>query len=161
MEEKILKILQQQANISRQELADRLNLPVAEVDKIVTELEKNGFILGYTTIVNEEHPTRKNAVRAIIEVKITPTREGGYDRIATRISRFPEVSSVYLMSGGYDLSLQVDGETLQEVASFVASKLSTIDGVISCSTHFILKKYKEAGFSYKEEEEYERLKVTP
>lgn len=161
MEEKILKILEQEANISKEELAERLNMPIEEVNEIVTELESKGYILGYTTIINEEHPTRKNAVRAIIELKITPKREGGYDKIATRISRFSEVSSVYLMSGAYDLSLEVNGDSLQDVASFVARKLSTIDGVVSCSTHFILKKYKEHGFIYKEEEEYERLKVTP
>lgn len=161
MEDKILKILQEQANISKSELADRLGTDLDNVENIIAELEAGGHILGYTAIVNDDHPSRKTSVRALIEVKVTPKREGGFDKIATRISRFPEVSNVYLMSGGYDLSLEVNGESLQEVAAFVATKLSTIDGVISCATHFILKKYKEAGFCYQEEPKYERLSVTP
>ncbi len=161
MKEKIIKILQNSANVTHEEIALRLNLPKEEVSKLISELENELTVLGYKAIINEDYLDKQCPVRAIIEVRITPQRDGGYNKIAERISKFPEVSNVYLMSGGYDLSLQVDGASLQEVSQFVASKLSTIDGIISCATHFILKKYKESGFCYNKEEEYERLSVTP
>ena len=104
----------------------------------------------------------ENAVKAIIEVKIKPERNGGFDRIAKRISKFSKVESLYLMSSGlFDLMIEVRGETLNDVAEFVSSKLAPMEGVVSTSTHFILKKYKESGKMFENEEEHERLKVTP
>ena len=100
-------------------------------------------------------------MRALIEVKVTPRREGGFDQVAQRIARYPEVTDLYLISGGFDLLLMVEGDSLQDVASFVSAKLSTIDGVISTSTGFMLKKYKESGRIMQNDEEYERLKVCP
>ena len=103
----------------------------------------------------------ESKVKAIIEVKVRPEREGGFDKIARRLSKFPQVSSLYLMSGGFDLMLEIKGSTLQEVAEFVSSKLAAMDGVLSTSTHFLLKKYKEAGKLMEEEEYSERLKIVP
>ena len=123
-------------------------------------MKDDNVVKGYTAIINEE-ALENAAVKAIIEVKVSPSREGGFDPVARRISKFPEVSEVYLVSGGYDLRLVVKGRDLNEVASFVARKLSTIDGVISTGTHFMLKKYKESGKILQDEEDYERLKVSP
>lgn len=161
MKAEILKHLKKHANISRQELAERLNSDVATVEALIDELENDQEILGYQAILNQNGELEKEVVRAIIEVRVSPRREGGYDSIARRIARFPEVSDVYLMSGGYDLSVQLNGDNLQEIARVVSQKLSTIDGILSCATHFILKKYKESGFLYDQEDEYERLKIAP
>ena len=161
MQEKIMKLLSKNARITRQEMANRLNTTIPEIERHIEELESEQVILGYHTVINEGSPRVERRVRAIIEVRISPRRENRYDDVAKRISRFSEVYGVCMISGEYDLSVQVDGDNIQEIASFVASKLSTIDGVISCATHFILKKYKESGFLYEKEEEHERLKVSP
>ena len=100
-------------------------------------------------------------MRALIEVKVTPQRDGGFDKIAKRLAKFAEVTDLYLVSGNYDLRVEVKGKTLQEVANFVAAKLSTIDGVLSTSTLFLLKKYKESGRIIDNDEEYNRLKICP
>ena len=143
--DEILYLLKQNARLGPSELADRLNLDIKDVEKQISELEKNGTILGYHAVVDPEK-ARDNWVTAFIEIKLTPEREGGFDRIAERIAKFDQVSSCYLMSGGYDLAAIVEGETLQEVARFVTEKLSTIDRVQSTSTHFQLKIYKQNGF---------------
>lgn len=160
MVKKILRLLKENARMSLKELAARAGGTSEAVEKAIAELEARQIIQGYTAIVNEsalpEHP-----VRAIIEVKVTPRRDGGFDEVAKRIGRFPEVSRLYLVSGGYDLLLEIEGDTLQEVASFVSERLSTIDGVLSTSTSFQLKKYKESGRLLSEDGEYERLKICP
>lgn len=158
MTEEILELLQADGRLTYAELANRLNITEAEAQAKVAELEKSGVICGYTAIVNNDSPF---SVKALIEVKVSPSRDGGFDRVARRIARYPEVSELCLVSGSFDLLITIKGRSLQEVANFVASKLATIDGVISTSTGFMLKKYKESGRILEQEEEYERLKVTP
>lgn len=160
MEAAILRLLRDNARISFEEIAERLDTTVDEISSAVARLENDKVIQGYHTIVDES-TLNKNMVKAIIQVSIRPEREGGFDKIARRLGRFSEVTSLYLVSGGFDLQIVVEGETLNEVASFVSSKLATIEGVISTETHFLLKKYKESGQILYGEDEYERLKVTP
>ena len=123
-------------------------------------IEDSNVICGYHAVINNEL-CDDNLVRALIEVKVTPQRDGGFDKVAQRIARFPEVTDLYLVSGGYDLQLEVCGRSLQEIASFVSAKLSTIEGIISCSTFFMLKKYKESGRMMNNDPELERLAVSP
>src|SRR6185295_3945891 len=118
------------------------------------------IILGYRTILNEEK-LGVDTVRAVIEVKITPEREGGFDRLAQRIAKYDEVKSCYLMSGAYDLLVIVEGDSLRKVATFVSEKLATVQGVISTATHFMLKPYKEQGILMAKEQNSERLAVSP
>ena len=158
MQEHILNLLRENARISVGEIALRLNTNAEEVSKIISELETKNIICGYTAILNE---SASNKVTALIEVKITPQRDGGFDTVAKRIAKFDEVKELYLVSGAYDLLLEVEGESLQQVAMFVSGKLSTIDGVLSCSTGFQLKKYKQSGRIIENEESYERLKICP
>ena len=158
MQEHILNLLRENARISVEEMALRLNVSADEVTAVIAELEKNNVICGYTAILNE---VSSNKVNALIEVKITPQRDGGFDTVAKRIAKFDEVKELYLVSGAYDLLLEVEGESLQQVAMFVSGKLSTIDGVLSCATSFQLKKYKQSGRIIDCEESYERLKICP
>ena len=158
MQKNILNLLAENARISIEEIALRLNVSTAEVEKCIAELESKNVICGYTAILNEQD---SNKVNALIEVKITPQRDGGFDTVAKRIAKFDEVKELYLVSGAYDLLLEVEGESLQQVAMFVSGKLSTIDGVLSTSTGFQLKKYKQLGRVIDCEESYERLKVCP
>ena len=158
--EALLTILQKEARISPADLASQLNLSEEEVVAKICQLEKNGTILGYHAVIDRER-LDPNTVTAVIEVKITPEREGGFDRAAYRIARFEEVESVYLMSGGYDLLVIVDEKSLRDVATFVANKLSAIEAVQSCTTRFRLKTYKENSILYAPEEALERLSVTP
>ena len=153
----LLKLLEADARLSDQQIADRLGVDVATVAAKRAALEKAGRIVGYQAIVNDD----AEGVSAFIEVRCTPERGGGFDKLARRIARFPEVRHCYLISGGYDLLLEVRGETLKDVAEFVSSKLATIDGVMSTSTHFMLKKYKELGKMMQDEENKERLNITP
>jgi DNA-binding Lrp family transcriptional regulator len=158
--DELLKILQANALESRENIARMLNLPRAEVDRRIADYEKRGIIRGYQTILNEDQLDQEK-VTAVIEVKVTPQREGGFDTIARRISRFPEVRSAYLMSGAYDLLLFVEGRTLREVAAFVSERLSPLEGVVSTATHFMLKTYKRWGVTMHPETSDERLTVTP
>ena len=138
-----------------------LNLTEAEVNRQLDQLKKDRLLLGWRPVLNlaEEEA---GVVRAVIEVRITPERGGGFNRLAERISRFDEVESCYLMSGGYDLLVFVNGSSLQKVAAFVSEKLSTLEGVLSTATHFLLRTYKEQGFLLDvKAEENDRLKVTP
>lgn len=158
--ETLLRLLQQDSTVSREDLARQLNLPVEEVAARIASLEKDGVIRGYQAIVDKER-LDKNTVTAFIEVRITPERGGGFDRIAQRIAKFDQVVSCYLISGGYDLLVVVQGGSLREVASFVSEKLSTIESVISTATHFRLKTYKENGALFAAEEPEDRLAVSP
>ncbi len=158
--DELLKILAVNALESRDNIARMLNLNVAEVERRITDYEKRGIIRGYQAILNEDQ-LDLDKVTAVIEVKVTPQREGGFDTIAERISRFPEVRSAYLMSGTYDLLLFVEGRTLHEVAGFVSERLSPLEGVLSTSTHFMLKTYKRFGVLMHQEGSDERLTVTP
>lgn len=156
----LLKLLQENAALKPAQLAVMLNTSEAEVTSRIKAYETDQIILGYRTVLNEEKLERA-IVRALIEVKITPERGGGFDRLAERISKYAEVHSCYLMSGGYDLLVVVEGRNLREVASFVSEKLATVQGVISTATHFMLKAYKEQGILMKREQNEERLAVTP
>ncbi len=158
--DELLKLLRNDASLTPAQIAGRLNLAEAEVETKIKELESNGVILGYRTVINEEK-LEVDIVRAVIEVKITPEREGGFDRLATRIARFDEVRSCYLMSGGYDLMVVVEGSDLKAVSAFVSEKLATIQGVISTVTHFMLKPYKEQGVLMGGEFSDEKLAVAP
>ena len=156
----LLKLLRDDASLTPAQIASRLNLGEADVENKIKEMESNGVILGYRTVINEEK-LEVDIVRAVIEVKITPEREGGFDRLAARIARFDEVHSCYLMSGGYDLMVVVEGTDLKSVYSFVSEKLATIQGVISTVTHFMLKPYKEQGVLMGGEFSDEKLAVAP
>lgn len=156
----LLKLLNENAALKPAQLAAMLNLSEAEVTAKIKEYEVNQIILGYRAVLNEEK-LGLDTVRAVIEVKITPERGGGFDRLAERISKYSEVQSCYLMSGGYDLLVIVEGRNLREVASFVSEKLATIQGVISTATHFLLRAYKEQGILMKREQDEERLAITP
>lgn len=156
----LLQLLSQKARYSHKELAEILKMDEAEVAARVAEFEEDGTILGYHAVINAEQAGDTN-VAAFIEVKLTPERGGGFDRLAMRIARFEQVEACYLASGGYDLMVIVQGPSLREVARFVSEKLSTIDGVLSTATHFRLKAYKEHGFLFEQEEPEGRLVVSP
>ncbi len=158
--DQLLNLLRHNARASLEDLARELAMTPQEVARHIDELEHAGVILGYQAIVDAQKRAA-NFVTAIVEVKITPERGGGFDRLAQRIARFAEVQSCYLMSGGYDLLVMVEGTTLQEIAAFISEKLSTIKGVISTGTHFRLKTYKENGVSLTREEKPSRLAITP
>ncbi len=156
----IIHILRQNGRTTTEDIARELNLPAAAVAERIARLENEGIILGYQAVIDSQK-AHDGLVTAVVEVKITPERGGGFDRLASRIAKFQEVQSCYLMSGGYDLLVIVEGNTLQEIATFIAEKLSTIKGVISTATRFRLKTYKENGVSLTREEKSERLAVTP
>src|ERR1700756_5986267 len=140
----LLELLQQNSKLSLSELSKLLGLPIPEIQQKIADYEKNGVILAYQAVVDPEK-IDADAVTAFIEVRITPERGGGFDRLAERIARFDEVKSCWLMSGGYDLAIIVEGNHLREIARFVSDKLSTVEGVISTATRFRLKTYKQNG----------------
>ncbi len=156
----LLKLLYENAALKPSQLAAMLATTEAEVVAKTKAFEADHVILGYRAVLNEEKLGR-DIVRAVLEVKITPERGGGFDRLAERIAKYAEVHSCHLMSGGYDLLVVVEGTSLREVASFVSEKLSTIQGVISTATHFMLKAYKEQGILVQREHNEERLAITP
>ncbi len=156
----LLNLLKQNALESPENMAKMLGITVDEVRKQIAAYEKDGIIRAYQAVVNEEK-LDASLVTTVIEVKVTPESEGGFDRIADRISRFPEVESVYLMSGTFDLLLFIKGRTLREAAGFVSEKLATIKGVTSTATHFMMKTYKQNGILMQTGEDDERLKVSP
>jgi DNA-binding Lrp family transcriptional regulator len=156
----LIQLLRHNARIPTSDLARELNLSESAVIERLAKLEADGVVLGYQAVVDPQKALAA-AVTAVVEVKITPERGGGFDRLAARISRFPEVQSCYLMSGGYDLLVVLEGNSLQDIATFIAEKLSTIKGVISTATRFRLKTYKENGISLAREPKPERLAVSP
>lgn len=158
--DELLKILKQNALESAENIGKMLNITADEVRARIADYEKQGIIKGYQAIVNEDE-LKMDRVTAVIEVRVSPEREGGFNHIASRISRFTEVHSVYLMSGDFDLLLFVVGRDLKEVAFFVSEKLATISGVQGTATHFMLKTYKHHGVLMESQDEYERLKVSP
>ena len=143
----ILKILEDNANLTHEQLAVMCQKEVGDIKKYIKEQEENGVILGYKTMIDWDK-TDREYVTALIEVKITPQRDRGFDRVAELIYNYPEVQSLYLMSGGYDLAVLIEGKTMKEVAYFVAQKLAPIESVISTATHFVLRKYKDKGVIY-------------
>ena len=160
MREKILTFIEKNSRIDLKELAVILGVEEIDVVNELAALEAEGIICGYHTLINWEQTTI-DKVTALIEVRVTPQRGQGFDSIAERIYKYPEVRSVYLISGGYDLLVSLEGKSLKEVSSFVSNKLSTLDSVLSTATHFILKKYKDHGTIMTKKYEDERMKVTP
>jgi len=156
----LLRILRRQARLSNAELAGQIAASEEAVAAQIAAWEADGTIRGYQAMIDPAQDGL-DGVTAFIEVKLTPERGGGFDRLARRIARFEQVTSCYLASGGYDLLVVVEGQDLISVAAFVAEKLSTIEGVVSTATHFRLKSYKENGFLFGEDSDPERLPVTP
>lgn len=157
---KVLDLLKEDARRDAELIATMLDVSVDEVKQAITELENDHVIVKYATVVNWSKIDDQK-VTALIEVQITPERGRGFEGIAERIYLYPEVKSVYLMSGAYDLCVEVEGKNLKEVASFVSNKLSPIDAVLSTKTFFILKKYKQDGIIFEEHEGDHRLMVSP
>ena len=159
--DEILDLLRENARLSVEDISAMTKKSAEEVRAIIKKLEDGGVIMKYAAIVNPEKDVElKDKVRAEIEIQVTPQRNKGFDAIADRIWRFPQVKSLYLMSGGYDLKVIIEGDTLKEVALFVSSKLSTLEGVRSTKTHFILKTYKENDIVYVDAERDNREGVT-
>jgi DNA-binding Lrp family transcriptional regulator len=156
----LLRLLEENALTTPEILAAQLSLSPDEVRREIERLENEGVILAYKALVDDERAQRTQ-VKAVIEVRITPEREGGFDRVAHRISQYREVHSCFLMSGGFDLLVFIEGTTLQEVATFVSQKLSTLPGVLSTATHFNLKTYKVQGVMRETVVHEERLAVSP
>lgn len=158
---RLLQVLEQNHRVSTKTLATMLKISDEEVKEMIKEMEEAKIILGYVTLVDWEKTGDNDNVTAIIDVKVTPQRDVGFDTIADRICRFPEVKSVFLMSGGYDLSVMIEGTSMKKVAFFVAEKLATLENVQSTATHFVLKKYKQDGITFEDDERDHRLVVSP
>jgi DNA-binding Lrp family transcriptional regulator len=156
----LLDILRSNARETPESIAKMLNLDTAKVKKRISEYEERGIIKGYLAVIDEEQ-VESDSVTAVIEVKVTPQREDGFDNVAQRIAAFPEVQSVYLVSGAFDLLLFVTGTSLREVAAFVSERLAPLDSVTSTYSHFMLKTYKQYGLIMHPREDYERLKISP
>lgn len=153
--DKLLKLLDSNARLTDEQLAAMLNISEDEVRAQIAKLEKDGAIRAYKAVVDWDK-TDRNCVTAIIELKVTPRRDVGFEGIAEQIMAFEEVESVYLMSGGYDLSVRVTGRSFQEIAAFVAKRLAPLESVISTATHFVLRRYKESNVMFLGENQDER-----
>lgn len=160
LEKKILKLLEHDAKMSPKVIAAILDESEDKIKALIERLENDKIILGYNTIINWER-FGEDGVTAMIDVKVAPEREVGFEKVAERICRFPEVRCVYLMSGTYDLSVVVTGETMKDIAWFVSHRLSTLEQVQSTVTHFVLKRYKQDDFVFEEPEEDKRLVISP
>lgn len=158
--EEILEIMEKDSRITADEIAVMTGRDVQAVKDAISKMEQDGTILGYGTVVNWEK-TGRESVTAMIEIKVIPQRGRGFDKVAERIYRYPEVKSVYLVSGGFDLAVIIEGKTLNEVAYFVAEKLATLESVQSTATHFVLKKYKDKGVIFGEQEKDRREAIRP
>ena len=158
--EEILNILdKEKGNVSRAKIAQMLGMEEKEVADKIEKMEKENVIVGYKTIVNWDK-TDKDVVVALIELRITPQRGEGFDKVAERIYKYPQVKSLYLMSGAYDLAVTIEGKSMKEVALFVAQKLAPMDSIISTATHFVPKKYKEEGIVFEDDEKDTRQVIT-
>jgi DNA-binding Lrp family transcriptional regulator len=160
MDEALLNLLEDNALAKPETLAAQLQTSPEEIRARIKQLEDDRVILAYKAIVDDER-AKRTQVKAVIEVRITPEREGGFDRIAHRIAQYREVQSCFLMSGGFDLLVFIEGKTLQDVAGFVSERLSTLPGVLSTATHFNLKTYKQQGVLRHKAAAEERLQVSP
>lgn len=158
--EEILNILdKEKGNVSRAKIAQMLGMEEKEIADKIEKMEKENVIVGYKTIVNWDK-TDKDVVVALIDLRITPQRGEGFDKVAERIYKYPQVKSLYLMSGAYDLAVTIEGKSMKEVALFVAQKLAPMDSIISTATHFVLKKYKEEGIVFEDDEKDTRQVIT-
>lgn len=153
--DKLLKLLDTNARLTTAQMAAMLNTTVEDVEKKMAKLEQDGVVRAYKALIDWER-TDRECVTAVIELRVTPKRDYGFEGIAETVMRFDEVESVYLMSGGYDLLVTVNGRTFKEVSMFVAKRLSTLDSVISTATHFVLRRYKESGVMFLGEQKDER-----
>ena len=161
MKRLILEILENNSRISVEDLAAMLGKTPEDIMEAMAEREEENIICGYSTLINWDK-TDREYVTAMIEVKVTPQRDRGFDKIAERIYGFDEVKSVYLMSGGFDLLVMMEGKNIREISFFISNKLSTLDSVLSTATHFVLKKYKDHGVVLeKKDSEDERMIVSP
>ena len=160
LKESILKLLEENARLPVEEMACLLNVEAEAVATTLNELEESGTILKYSAIVDWEKVASEKT-NALIELTITPEREFGFDKIAERIYGFPEVKSLYLISGSYDLAVFVEADSFKEISLFVSEKLAPLNQVKGTKTHFIMKKYKEQGVPFKSEENAKRLVITP
>ena len=156
MDNKLLSLIENDASLTDEQLAAMLGKEKGDIRKLIDQYEKDGVILGKKALIDWDK-TDREYVTAFIEVKIQPQREFGFDRIAERIYNYPEVKSLYLMSGGFDFLVMIEGRTMREVAYFVAQKLATVESVTSTATHFVLKKFKNEGVVYKTPEVDERI----
>jgi DNA-binding Lrp family transcriptional regulator len=157
----IFEILEQNAQATPEQIATMVDKPVNEIEKIIKQAEKNGIILKYKAIINWSKLDKED-IQALIEVRVTPQRDVGFDDIAERIYQFPEVHSAYVVSGTYDLAILVKGKTMHEISSFVTEKLAPLERVQSTVTHFLLKRYKENGEIFQPSKEINRrLPITP
>jgi len=160
MREKILEAIDKNSKLTPSDLAAMLGTTEDIIAKELKAMEDNEIICGYPTLINWDK-TDTEKVTALIEIKVTPQRGLGFDKIAERIYRFDQVEAVYLMSGGFDLTVIIEGKTMKEVATFVSSKLAPMDSVLSTATHFVLKKYKVHGMPLVHESKDERMLITP
>lgn len=147
--DRLLKLIEDDCRLTNEQLAAMLGKETGDIAKMIKGYEKDGVIVGYKALVDWDKTDRESTT-ALIELKVTPQRDSGFDKVAERIYQYPEVQSLYLISGGFDLAIIIEGRTLREVALFVAEKLSTLDEVTSTATHFVLRKYKEKGVIYGE-----------
>lgn len=152
----LLEMLEKDARLTPEQIAIMTKKDKGDIKAAIDAYEKDGIILGYKALVNWDK-TEREYISAVIELKVTPQKERGFEKIAEKIYNYPEVRDLYLMSGAYDFQVIIEGRTLKEVASFVADRLATIDGVISTATHFVLKKYKNNGCIFKTPEKDERV----
>ena len=161
MKNEILRLLENNSRLTAADIAVMIGKDEQTVKAAIDEMENKQVICGYNTLINWDHTDCDEVVTALIEVKVTPQRGEGFDRVAERIYQFNEVKSVYLMSGGFDFTVIIEGKTMKEVALFVGQKLAPIESVLSTATHFVLKKYKDYGVIFKEEKKDERMIVSP
>ncbi len=161
MKNEILELLEGNSRLTAEDIAVMIGSDVTTVAKAIKELEEAQVICGYNTLINWDHTDKKDIVTALIEVKVTPQRGEGFDKVAERIYNYKEVKAVYLMSGGFDFTVIIEGKTMKEVALFVGQKLAPLESVLSTATHFVLKKYKDYGVIFEKEKKDERMIVSP
>ena len=160
MREELLSIIEKNARIDLKDVAACLGITQVDVANELAAMESEGIICGYHTLIDWDKVTEER-IHALIEVRVTPQRGRGFDEIAERIYKYPEVQSTYLISGGFDLLVFMEGKTLKEISSFVSEKLSTLESVLSTTTHFVLRKYKDHGIVLNSRSEDERMIMTP
>jgi len=161
-QQELLRLLEEDSRLSAEQLSSLLQEPAEVIEQSIASLEADNVIVKYPALINWERMQDHPYVTAMIDVKVTPKREVGFDEVAERICRFPEVKAVYLMSGAsYDLSVVLEGKTMREVAAFVSQKLATLESVVSTATHFILKRYKHDGIQFEDRDDDRRMVVTP
>ncbi len=161
MRNEILELLETNSRLTAEDIAIMIGEEAHKVEAAIKEMEENQIICGYNTLINWDRTDKKDIVTALIEVRVTPQRGEGFDKVAERIYKYNEVKAVYLMSGGFDFTVIIEGKTMKEVALFVGQKLAPLDSILSTATHFVLKKYKDYGVVFEEAKKDERMIVSP